>query len=106
MAGFAEHRTGGSTGKKTLVSGQSYKALKCICALSDDTLSRSLRHLLSMGLIERSGSAEDQRVIQYRLSPGGHDGLVRIGWEILQQASALFVALSLPLSTGGDGVGG
>ncbi|MEY3200736.1 MAG: Winged helix DNA-binding domain [Pseudomonadota bacterium] len=77
-------------------NGLSYKSLKCTCELSDDALSRGLRRLVGIGLIERENSERDQRVAFYRLSSRGRSGMVIIGHKLLQQTSQLIADLIMP----------
>lgn len=75
-------------------SGQSYKSLKFACSLSDDTLSRALRRLVEMGLVERHTTELDQRVVRYSLSAKGEQGFTQMARLVVAELGSLILSLS------------
>lgn len=73
---------------------QSYKALKCSCGLSDDALSRGLRRLVDLGLVERRHGVKDLRVICYSLSPQARHGFQQMGRLVLMELSSLILGMT------------
>jgi len=77
---------------------QSYKTLKCLTALSDDALSRSLKRLVSMGLVVRCNGEVDQRQVLYALSEKAEQGFGRMGGMVVAELGGLVLSLGMNMS--------
>lgn len=94
LGGAGEFSVSGQFIEGMPAGAQSYKYIKCLSGLSDDALSRGLRRLVEMGLVERHTTGLDQRVVCYKLTARAEDGLAKVGRMLVTEMGSLILSMA------------